>query len=92
LAEEIAIVDQMLGGRMELGLVPGINADYFRPFGLDYDLRKSPTLEFVDYMRAAFGETQPFSFHGSDFHTDHLFSKFLPHGHSWRLRHPRCQP
>ena len=57
LAEEIAIVDQMLGGRMELGLVPGINADYFRPFGLDYDLRKSPTLEFVDYMRAAFGDT-----------------------------------
>jgi alkanesulfonate monooxygenase SsuD/methylene tetrahydromethanopterin reductase-like flavin-dependent oxidoreductase (luciferase family) len=52
LAEEIAIVDQMLGGRMELGLVPGINADYFRPFGLDYDLRKSPTLEFVDYMKA----------------------------------------
>ena len=70
LAEEIAIVDQMLGGRMELGLVPGINPDYFRPFGLDYDLRKSPTLEFVDYMRAAFGETQPFSFHGSDFHTE----------------------
>ena len=62
LAEEIAIVDQMLGGRMELGLVPGINADYFRPFGLDYDLRKSPTLEFVDYLRAAFGEVQPFSF------------------------------
>jgi alkanesulfonate monooxygenase SsuD/methylene tetrahydromethanopterin reductase-like flavin-dependent oxidoreductase (luciferase family) len=29
LAEEIAIVDQMLGGRMELGLVPGINADFF---------------------------------------------------------------
>ena len=70
LAEEIAIVDQMLGGRMELGLVPGINADYFRPFGLDYDLRKSPTLEFVDYMRAAFGGTQPFSFHGSNFHTE----------------------
>jgi alkanesulfonate monooxygenase SsuD/methylene tetrahydromethanopterin reductase-like flavin-dependent oxidoreductase (luciferase family) len=44
LAEEIAIVDQMLGGRLELGLVPGINADYFRPFGLDYAERKSPTL------------------------------------------------
>ncbi len=70
LAEEIAIVDQMIGGRMELGLVPGINADYFRPFGLDYSLRKSPTLEFVDYLRAAFGETQPFSFHGNDFHTE----------------------
>ena len=61
LAEEIAIVDQMLGGRMELGLVPGINPDYFRPFGLDYEQRKSPTLEFVDYMRAAFGETYVFT-------------------------------
>jgi alkanesulfonate monooxygenase SsuD/methylene tetrahydromethanopterin reductase-like flavin-dependent oxidoreductase (luciferase family) len=60
LAEEIAIVDQMLGGRLELGLVPGINADYFRPFGLDYAERKSPTLEFVGYLRAAFGEKQPF--------------------------------
>src|SRR5450759_342205 len=55
LVEEIAIVDQMLGGRMEIGLVPGINADYFKPFGLDYNLRKSPTLEFVDYLRAAYG-------------------------------------
>jgi alkanesulfonate monooxygenase SsuD/methylene tetrahydromethanopterin reductase-like flavin-dependent oxidoreductase (luciferase family) len=79
LAEEIAIVDQMLGGRMELGLVPGINADYFRPFGLDYDLRKSPTLEFVDYLKAAFGETQPFSFHGHDFHTDSARLSVQPH-------------
>jgi alkanesulfonate monooxygenase SsuD/methylene tetrahydromethanopterin reductase-like flavin-dependent oxidoreductase (luciferase family) len=70
LAEEIAIVDQMLGGRLELGLVPGINADYFRPFGLDFAGRKSPTLEFVGYLRAAFGERQPFAFHGETFHTD----------------------
>ncbi len=69
LVEEIAIVDQMLGGRMECGLVPGINADYFRPFGLDYDLRKTPTLEFFAYMRAAYGEIQPFSFHGENFRT-----------------------
>ena len=78
LAEEIAIVDQMLGGRMELGLVPGINADYFRPFGLDYGQRKSPTLEFVDYLRAAFGETQPFSFHGQEFHTDNARISVAP--------------
>jgi alkanesulfonate monooxygenase SsuD/methylene tetrahydromethanopterin reductase-like flavin-dependent oxidoreductase (luciferase family) len=70
LAEEIAIVDQMLGGRMEVGLVPGINPDYFKPFGLDYNLRKSPTLEFVDYLRAAYGEVQPFSFHGEVHSTD----------------------
>lgn len=70
LAEEIAIVDQMLGGRMELGLVPGINARYFTPFGLDYNFRKSPTLEFVDYLKAAYGDSQPFSFHGENHHTD----------------------
>lgn len=66
LAEEIALVDQMIGGRMELGLVPGINAEYFTPFGLAYEFRKSPTLEFVDYLRAAYGERQPFSFQGAN--------------------------
>ncbi len=70
LAEEIALVDQMVGGRMELGLVPGINADYFKPFGLDYNLRKSPTIEFVDYLAAAYGEKQPFSFHGEVHNTE----------------------
>jgi len=55
---------------MELGLVPGINAEYFKPFGLDYNLRKSPTLEFVDYLRAAYGETQPFAFQGEVHRTD----------------------
>jgi alkanesulfonate monooxygenase SsuD/methylene tetrahydromethanopterin reductase-like flavin-dependent oxidoreductase (luciferase family) len=68
----------MLGGRMELGLVPGINPDYFRPFGLDYGQRKSPTLEFIDYMRAAYGETQPFSFHGTDFRTDNALLAVQP--------------
>jgi alkanesulfonate monooxygenase SsuD/methylene tetrahydromethanopterin reductase-like flavin-dependent oxidoreductase (luciferase family) len=89
LAEEIAIVDQMLGGRMEVGLVPGINADYFRPFGLDYNLRKSPTLEFVDYLHAAYGEKQPFSFHGEIHHTDNteLAVKPLqrPHPPLWMM-------
>ena len=68
LAEEIAIVDQMLGGRFECGLVPGITAAYFEPFGIDYGFRKSPTLEFVAYLRAAYGE-QPFSFSGDNHRT-----------------------
>jgi alkanesulfonate monooxygenase SsuD/methylene tetrahydromethanopterin reductase-like flavin-dependent oxidoreductase (luciferase family) len=69
LAEEIAIVDQMLGGRFECGLVPGITASYFEPFGVEYKFRKSPTLEFVDYLRAAYGETQPFSFASANHQT-----------------------
>ncbi|MFP6734764.1 MAG: LLM class flavin-dependent oxidoreductase [Rhodospirillales bacterium] len=69
LAEEIAIIDQMLGGRLEVGLVPGINAAYFEPFGLDYNYRKSPTLEYLDYLRAAYGEEQPFTFIGDNHKT-----------------------
>ena len=94
LVEEIGIVDQMLGGRMELGLVPGINEDYFKPFGLDYGQRKSPTLEFVAYLRAAFGEAQPFSFHGDEFHTDNALLAVQPaqrpHPPLWMMsRDPR---
>ena len=70
LAEEIAIVDQMLGGRFECGLVPGISPGFFTPFGIDYNFRKSPTLEFVHYLRAAYGDKQPFSFHGDNHKTD----------------------
>ena len=78
LAEEIAIVDQMLGGRMECGLVPGINPDYFKPFGLDYGFRKSPTMEFVDYMRVAYGDTQPYSYNGENHKTPGAQLSVLP--------------
>jgi alkanesulfonate monooxygenase SsuD/methylene tetrahydromethanopterin reductase-like flavin-dependent oxidoreductase (luciferase family) len=77
LAEEIALADQMLGGRFEIGLVPGISPGYFAPFGLDYDARKTPTLEYVDYLRAAFGP-QPFSFHGKHHNTDEVTLAVLP--------------
>ena len=53
-------------GGMELGLVPGINAGLFPSVRARLCSRKSPTLEFVDYLRAAFGEKQPFSFHGEN--------------------------
>ena len=46
LAEEIAIVDQMLGGRFECGLVPGISPGYFTPFGIDY---KTPVAQKPDF-------------------------------------------
>ena len=78
LAEEIAIVDQMLGGRFEMGLVPGISRKYFAPFGLEYDARRSPTLEFVDYLRAAYGEAQPFSFAGEHHRTEDAMLSVQP--------------
>jgi hypothetical protein len=37
-------------------------------------------LEFVDYLRTAFGVTQPFSFHGNEFHNQsrRAFSAAIP--------------
>lgn len=78
LVEEIAIIDQMLGGRMELGLVPGVNPNYFKPFGESHQDRKSPTMEFVSYLRSAFSEQQPFSYSGENFETESAELSVLP--------------
>lgn len=78
LAEEIAIIDQMLNGRMELGLVPGIMGSYFEPFALEYTDRKAPTMEYPAYLQAAYGDEQPFSFHGEVHKTKNALLSVLP--------------
>ncbi len=64
LAEEIAVADQMLEGRLEVGLVPGITPFYFPPFRADYETRRERTLEFVGFLRSAYTDEAKFSFHG----------------------------
>src|SRR6185436_391110 len=54
LAEEIALTDQITGGRLEVGLVPGVVPDYFGPYGVDFGSRRDVTLEYVDFLEAAF--------------------------------------
>jgi alkanesulfonate monooxygenase SsuD/methylene tetrahydromethanopterin reductase-like flavin-dependent oxidoreductase (luciferase family) len=36
LSEEIALLDQVTGGRLEVGLVPGVSPRYFGPYNADY--------------------------------------------------------
>lgn len=64
LAEEIALTDQITGGRTEVGLVPGILPTYFGPFGADFQSRREVTLEFVGFFKAACADDAPFSFDG----------------------------
>ncbi len=61
LAEEIAIADQMLNGRLDIGLVPG-TPRIFTPFGVEFENRREVTLEFVQFLRAALParRTSPF--------------------------------
>jgi alkanesulfonate monooxygenase SsuD/methylene tetrahydromethanopterin reductase-like flavin-dependent oxidoreductase (luciferase family) len=64
LAEEIAIADQMTGGRIEVGLVPGILPDYFGPFGADFKTRREVTIEFVAFFKKIYTEEPQFEFEG----------------------------
>ena len=65
LLEEIAIVDQILDGRLEVGLVAGILPSYFEPFGIDFKTRRDVTLEFARFLKAALScAPDPVSFAG----------------------------
>jgi alkanesulfonate monooxygenase SsuD/methylene tetrahydromethanopterin reductase-like flavin-dependent oxidoreductase (luciferase family) len=68
LTEEIALADQMLDGRLEVGLVPGITPANFGPFGVPYETRREVTMEFVGFLKAAYGAKEFFDFAG-EFHT-----------------------
>ena len=54
LLEEIALTDQLTGGRIEVGLVPGIVPSFFEPFKADFEKRREVTLEFARFMKAAY--------------------------------------
>ena len=64
LVEEIALADQMLEGRLDVGLVPGILPDYFGPFSVDYASRREVTIEFVSLLKRACSEKGLFDFDG----------------------------
>lgn len=64
LVEEIALADQMLEGRLEVGLVAGINPMFFGPFKKEYDTRREVTIEFVDFLKAAYTDDDHFDFKG----------------------------
>jgi alkanesulfonate monooxygenase SsuD/methylene tetrahydromethanopterin reductase-like flavin-dependent oxidoreductase (luciferase family) len=78
LAEEIAVLDNMLDGRLEVGLTPGIAPQFFRPFGVDFDRRKELALESLQVLKAAFTTEGPFSFDGKAYHYEDVALSLLP--------------
>jgi alkanesulfonate monooxygenase SsuD/methylene tetrahydromethanopterin reductase-like flavin-dependent oxidoreductase (luciferase family) len=65
LLEEIALTDQITGGRIEVGLVPGIIPSYFGPFDADFQNRREITTEFARFMKSAFSSDGPINFDGT---------------------------
>jgi len=64
IVEEAAVLDQVLHGRLELGLVSGILPDYFVPYKADFHSRRQVTYEAVSLLKVAFSTEGPFSFAG----------------------------
>jgi alkanesulfonate monooxygenase SsuD/methylene tetrahydromethanopterin reductase-like flavin-dependent oxidoreductase (luciferase family) len=78
LAEEIALLDQVVGGRLEVGLVPGVTPRYFGPYNADFVTKREVTLEFVGFLKAAYAGDGGFSFDGRFHHAKDLMLSVLP--------------
>jgi alkanesulfonate monooxygenase SsuD/methylene tetrahydromethanopterin reductase-like flavin-dependent oxidoreductase (luciferase family) len=63
LAEDLAVLDQLSGGRMELGVGLGYAPHEFKGFGIPISRRVSLTEECVEVMRLAWSGDR-FSYHG----------------------------
>jgi alkanesulfonate monooxygenase SsuD/methylene tetrahydromethanopterin reductase-like flavin-dependent oxidoreductase (luciferase family) len=69
LAEDMAVLDQLSGGRMELGLGLGYAPHEFRGFGIPLANRVSLTEECVEILRLGWAG-EPFSYSGKRYHFD----------------------
>ena len=71
LAEELAVLDQLSNGRIELGIGMGYVPAEFRAFGVPLRNRVSMTEEAIDILRLAWGP-EPFSYHGKRYQLDNV--------------------
>lgn len=71
LAEDLAVLEQLSGGRMELGAGLGYAPHEFETFGIPVAQRVSRTEECLQILRLAF-RGEPFDFHGKRYHFDNV--------------------
>lgn len=69
LAEEMAVLDHLSEGRMELGIGMGYVPSEFAAFGVPLKNRVSMTEEGIEILRLAWNDG-PFSFHGKRYRLD----------------------
>jgi probable F420-dependent oxidoreductase len=71
LAEDAAVVDQISGGRLIVGLGLGWRAEEFRMFGVPMRERAARTVETIEVLRRAWSRSR-FSFQGEIFRYDRV--------------------
>jgi alkanesulfonate monooxygenase SsuD/methylene tetrahydromethanopterin reductase-like flavin-dependent oxidoreductase (luciferase family) len=69
LAEELAMIDVMSGGRLMAGFIRGGGREYYA-FGIDIAAGRSMFEEAWDLIVKAWTEPEPFAWHGKHYHYD----------------------
>ena len=64
IAEDAAVLDNVLHGRLELGIVSGIVPDFFGPYRADFQNRRALTHEALMLLKHALSSEGAFSFSG----------------------------
>jgi len=64
IAEDAAVLDNILNGRLELGLVAGIVPDFFGPYRADFKNRRALTHEALRFVKRALASEAAFNFDG----------------------------
>ncbi len=64
IVEEVAILDNITHGRMEVGLASGVTPEEFRVYGGDWDNSHELATEALSLLRKAFTSNKPFDFQG----------------------------
>src|SRR5713226_2854867 len=62
--EEVVALDNLLAGRLEVGLVSGALPQHFPPFNADFAHRRERAIEGYEVLKAACGSADGFSFKG----------------------------
>ena len=63
--EEVAVLDNITNGRLEIGLTAGVTYDEFRIYGADWDNRHARATEMMYLLKKAFTSEKPLDFEGS---------------------------
>ena len=71
IAEEIATLDVLSGGRVEFGVGRGANPYHFAGFGVPFSESRDRMIEALDYLHMAFSQDR-FSFQGRFFQADNI--------------------
>ncbi|MBO0773265.1 MAG: LLM class flavin-dependent oxidoreductase [Actinobacteria bacterium] len=69
LAEDLAVIDQLSGGRLNVGLAPGYKPDEFAVLGVPKSQRGARTDETIEILQLAW-RGEPFSYAGRHFRFD----------------------